>query len=107
MATTSPLQGIRIPQETDTPDPPRDFANAIGDTEKLVVQVYNSVSDRSTKVTAPTEGMLSYQKDTNTFTYYTGSAWVNLLPTVPNFTSGTSVPSSGTGANGDVFFKIG
>jgi hypothetical protein len=44
------------------------------------VMVFASSSARSTALTAPTEGMLTYLSDTNVFQYYTGSAWSDLLP---------------------------
>lgn len=106
MATTTANQAIRVPQSTDDPDVVDDLNKAILDVEKKLVMVFNSASDRSTRVTTPTEGMLSYQKDTDLYYTYNGAAWVALLPAVPTFTYGTAVPSNASGANGDVFWKI-
>lgn len=105
MATTTSNQGIRIPQSTDDPDVVGDLNNAVADIEKKLVMVFNNTSDRSTRLPAPTEGMLSYLKDVDLYYTYNGTAWV-LLVNVPAFTSGSSVPSNSVGNNGDVFFKI-
>jgi hypothetical protein len=40
-----------------------------------VVMVFASSSARSTAITSPQEGMISYLKDTNAVEYYSGSAW--------------------------------
>jgi hypothetical protein len=77
------------------------LANAI---EKRLAGVYNSTADRSSKVTAPEEGQVAYLKDTNTWTYYNGSAWVGLFPTVPTFTVSSTAPAGGT--NGDVWLQV-
>ncbi len=106
MATTTANQQIRVPQSTDDPDVVDDINKAVLDIEKKVVMVFNSVNDRTSRLPSPTEGMLSYQKDTNTYTYYDGTTWLSLVPTVPTFTTGTTVPSNSFGNNGDVYFKI-
>lgn len=106
MATTTANQGIRIPQSTDDPDVVDDLTKAVSDLEKRVVMVFNNSSDRSARVATPTEGMLSYLKDTDLFYKHDGSAWVALLPVIPTFTSGTAVPSNASGVDGDIFFKV-
>ena len=40
------------------------------------VMVFADSSARSTAITSPQEGMVSYLKDTNAIEYYSGSAWV-------------------------------
>ena len=45
-----------------------------------VVFVYNSASARTSGILSPTEGMISYLKDTNTLEMFDGSSWVNVLP---------------------------
>ena len=106
MATTTSNQGIRIPQSTDDPDVVGDLGNAVADIEVRLVMVFTSATDRSTRVPAPTEGMFSYLKDVNKHYYYDGTAWQALVPSVPTFSSGTSVPSNSSGADGDVFWKV-
>lgn len=39
------------------------------------VMVFSSASDRSTNLTSPVEGMISYLQDTNRFESYDGSTW--------------------------------
>lgn len=107
MATTTADQAIRVPQSTDDPDIVADLTNAVLDMEKKLFRVYNSATDRNTKNASPVEGMVAYIKDVDQVHYYSGSAWVQLYPpAVPTFSSGTSVPSNASGANGDVFFKV-
>ena len=106
MATTTSNQQIRIPQSTDDPDVVDDLGNAVADIEKKLVMVFNNTADRTSRVSAPTEGMLSYMKDTNKLEKFDGAAWVNVLGSTPNFTTGTAVPSNATGSDGDVFFKV-
>jgi hypothetical protein len=52
--------------------------------------------------------MFAVTKDTTPFKvwYYSGTAWVAFPPAQPAITSGTSVPSNATGANGDIYFKV-
>ena len=51
---------------------------------------------------------MGYLKDTNQFTFYNGSAWVNMITgtttTFPSITSGTGSPTGGT--DGDVYFQV-
>lgn len=42
------------------------------------VMVFASAAARTSAITGPTEGMLSYLEDTNRFQYYSGTAWVDL-----------------------------
>lgn len=106
MATTTTNQGIRIPQSTDDPDVVGDLGNAVLDIEKRLVMVFASSSVRSTKLPSPAEGMLCWLQDVNVFQYHNGTAWVDLLPAVPAFSSGAAVPLNSSGKDGDVFFKV-
>jgi len=106
MATTTPQQGFPVPTAADDPDIPGDLLALALAIEKRVVGVYNSATDRDTKVSAPQEGQFAYLKDTDVLTKYNGSAWVAAFAAPPNFTSGTSVPSNATGNDGDVFFRV-
>jgi hypothetical protein len=47
-----------------------------------VVFVYNDASARSSGILAPTEGMVSYLKNTNLLYVYDGSSWVEVAPDV-------------------------
>jgi hypothetical protein len=43
------------------------------------VIVFSNSSTRASALTAPTEGMLTFLEDTNTFQFYNGTAWQDLL----------------------------
>lgn len=107
MASTTADQALRVPDEADLPDIPLVLGRSVADIEKKLFRVYNSATDRNTKNTSPTEGQVAYLKDVDQMHFYSGSAWVQFYPpVVPAFSSGTTVPSNGSGANGDVFFKL-
>lgn len=53
-----------------------------GDTNGYLMQgvlVFASAAARDAAITSPQEGQFAYLKDTNTTTYYTGSAWTDLV----------------------------
>ena len=106
MATTTSNQALRIPQTTDDPNIVEDMTNLALDIEKRLVMVFNSTADRSSRLPSPTEGMLSYLKDTDTYSYFNGTSWTDLVSDAPTFSSGTAVPSNSSGSDGDVFFKV-
>jgi hypothetical protein len=43
------------------------------------VIVFSNSSTRASALTAPTEGILTFLEDTNTFQFYNGTAWQDLL----------------------------
>jgi trimeric autotransporter adhesin len=51
-------------------------ASANGYLASQVVMVFADAAARTTAITSPQEGMISYLKDTNATEYYSGSAWV-------------------------------
>lgn len=53
-------------------------ADANGYLASQVVMVFASAAARTSAITSPQEGMISYLKDTDVTQYYSGSAWVNL-----------------------------
>lgn len=106
MPTTTPIQDLPVPVGTDDPDVPGDMSALANALEKKLVMVFNNTTDRSTRVSAPTEGMFCYLKDTNTFHVYDGAAWVSAYPTPPTFRSGSTTPSNALGVDGDVYFKV-
>lgn len=82
------------------------------------VWVFASATARDAAVTSPQEGNFAYLKDTNTTTYYTGSAWTNLDTTGmvnPMTTTGDIIYSSsgstparlGIGSTGNVLTVSG
>lgn len=71
-----------------------------GDVDGYLMQgiwVFASAAARDAAVTSPQEGNFAFLKDTNTTTYYTGSAWTNLDTTGmvnPMTTTGDTIYSS-------------
>lgn len=62
------------------------------------VMVFANASARSTAITSPQEGMMSYLKDTDTIQYYSGSAWVNSGISPATFTTkGDILVATGSG----------
>lgn len=105
MVTTTPGQSFPVPESTDDPNVPDDMNNLALAVERRVFGVYNNVTDRNTRVPAPQEGQVAFIKDTDAFVFYNGTSWEPMFEQPPTFFSGTSVPSSGLGVNGDVYFK--
>lgn len=67
------------------------------------VMYFASSAARASAITSPVEGMVAYLEDTNTYTFYNGSAWNDLLwgdpwvaytPTLTNITLGSGGTSS-------------
>jgi hypothetical protein len=108
MPGTTPAQDFRVPLDSDDPDVVDDVTLLAKAIEKRVMGVYATTAERDTKTIAAgvEEGMFAFTKDTNTVWYYSGSAWVAFPPAQPSITSGTSVPSNATGADGDIYFKV-
>jgi len=107
MSTTTANQGLPVPVTGDDPDVVGDVTALAQAIEKKLVMVFSSASDRTSKVPSPTSGMFSVRTDADIVEYYDGAAWKQVYPpAVPAVTNGSSVPSNGTGANGDVFFKF-
>lgn len=52
-----------------------DMNTYVGD---QVVMCFDSSSDRSSAISSPSEGMVSYLKDTNAIEFYDGSSWTGL-----------------------------
>lgn len=102
---TTPLQSFPTPISTDDPDVTADTYTLATAIEKRVMGVYNNATDRDARITSPQEGQFAYLKDTDLVWRYTGSAWTLFPPAAPSITSGTTTPSNGTGANGDIYFK--
>ena len=92
-----------------------------GDVDGYLMQgiwVFASAAARDAAVTSPQEGNFAFLKDTNTTTYYTGSAWTNLDTTGmvnPMTTTGDTIYASsgstparlGIGSTGQVLTVSG
>lgn len=63
---------------TGTPLPASDVQDYL---MKQSVMVFANAAARSSAVTAPTEGMISYLSDTNVLNIYDGAAWVGAVNT--------------------------
>ena len=73
-------------------------ADANGYLASQVVMVFADAAARTTAITSPQEGMISYLKDTNATQYYSGSAWV----TIGGSAGLTLIASAGFSASGGV-----
>jgi hypothetical protein len=73
-------------------------ASANGYLASQVVMVFADAAARTTAITSPQEGMISYLKDTDATQYYSGSAWVSVGGTSPLTTKGDLYGYSTTGA---------
>lgn len=84
-------------------------AAANGYLASQTVMVFADAAARTTAITTPYEGMMSYLKDTNSVEYYSGSAWVavsggssggmTLLSTTTLSGASTTISLSGTYKN--------
>lgn len=73
-------------------------AAANGYLASQVVMVFASSTARTTAITSPQEGMMSYLKDTNVVEVYDGSAWVGVANSgdITGVTAGTGISGGGT-----------
>jgi hypothetical protein len=83
-------------------------AAANGYLASQVVMVFANAAARTSAITSPQEGMISYLKDTNATQYYSGSAWVSVGGSSPLTTKGdlytysTTDTRLGVGTNGQI-----
>lgn len=93
MTTTTQLQGLPVPEDTDAPTPPAHLTALATAVEKRLVMVFASAADRTAKLSsagvAAAEGMVSWLQDTNTLEVYDGAAWrpvtVGVAPDKPTW----------------------
>lgn len=77
MAVTT-NQALPYPVDADAPNGPSAFLALANAVERIGVMVFASAATRTTKLTAPTEGMLCWRQDGNLFERYDGSSWVEM-----------------------------
>lgn len=108
MATTTPQQGLPVPELADDPNIVEDMTNLALAIEKKLVSVFESTADRDTRVPAPIEGQFAAIKDVNRLYCYFDGVWTQIYPVtgLPAFSSGSQVPNNANGANGDVYFQV-
>lgn len=101
----TPVQGFRYPDDNELlQDVPQFIQNLALDVEKRVVGVYDDLADRALRVPSPTDGTMTWLKDTNKLEIFDGGSYRQIYPVTPNITSGTAAPS-GTGAIGDIYVQ--
>ena len=104
--TPSAVQGFSMPDSQTTIAGIRSAINLlVGQIEKQVVMSFDTMSVLSSKVPAPTEGMVAWIKDVNTLLVYDSNSWVRIYPPNPRIYTGTTAPSSALGADGDFYFR--
>jgi hypothetical protein len=78
VATTSPLQNVPLPQNTDPDNVPADLSNAVLSLESRGVMRFASAAARSSAIPAPIAGMTTYLADVRRFDVYNNGAWERL-----------------------------
>lgn len=74
--------------------------NQVGDS---LVNVFDSSSARASAISSPTEGMITYLKDTNKLEIYTGAAYVSMQEALTSLTTAAAFGADGSGV--DVTFN--
>lgn len=102
----SPVLGLDIPDSnTEVRETREVIEHHIKQIETYSVMSFASMTDLSTRVPSPREGMLSWIRDINELYVYDGSGWRRVWPTSPRIHSGTTLPSNALGQDGDVYFR--
>lgn len=102
----SPIQNFSIP-DSNTKIAETRFAieKLVKEIEKTVVMVFDTSAQMAQRVPVPTEGMVAWVKDANVLYVHTGSAWAQVYPVTPRIYSGSALPDSSLGNNGDIYFR--
>ena len=68
--------------------------------QNQAVMVFADAATRTSTISVPLEGMLSWLEDENEFSYYDGSAWENLIVPITGGTAGQAYVSNGASEAG-------
>jgi len=68
--------------------------------QNQAVMVFADAATRTSTVSVPLEGMLSWLEDENEFSYYDGSAWQDLIVPITGGTAGQAYVSNGASVAG-------
>lgn len=105
------IQAFPYPDNDDPSNSPADvplFIRRLAEAvEKRVFMVFDNASVRDTKLAGKlAEGMISYLKDADTVSVYTGTEWKRLFPYAgPQIIASNAVPVNSQGNNGDLWVQ--
>jgi hypothetical protein len=105
MAILNTSQGLPYPDNNERLADVPDFIYALADAlDDKILGVY--ASQAALSGAGPFEaGRMAWVTADNTLQVYTGSTWVTVYPASPRIFSGTAVPSSSLGSNGDLYVR--
>lgn len=102
----SPIQQFSIPDSNTKISETRSaIETLVKQIEKAVVMVFDTSTQMAQRIPVPTEGMVAWVKDANTLYVHDGSSWVQVYPVSPRIYSGSVLPSSSLGKDGDIYFR--
>lgn len=79
MSTTSPINGLPIPDDDSPNDPPIHFQAFSDVLDSRIVPRFTSVAARDSAITAPVNGMMCWTADVSGVWLYRSSAWALVL----------------------------
>lgn len=80
MSRLTTINGLQVPQLSDTPDIETSIGPLADAVDTLLVPRFTSPTDRAAKLAAPTEGQMCYVISTHELMVYNGTAWVGAKP---------------------------
>lgn len=91
-----------IPADADAPDVNGDMGIQLTAVERRLNMSFADRATRTTTITTPVDGMVTYIQNVNEIDTRIGGQWVKTWPTKY---SGTAAPSNSLGGIGDVYFQ--
>jgi hypothetical protein len=76
MTNYTTIATLPYPAQSDPPNGPDQFQQLAKAVESRLVNRFKSATERNTKISAPSLGMLSWRDDGKVFEYWNGTAWV-------------------------------